>query len=87
MFFYFGIFCKHIFCKPLNLKTLNAINKIIINFCQTGMIPTKEITPFVSITPSEIIEQTHEAYELGITIAHLHARLDNGVPTYKSNIR
>lgn len=51
------------------------------------MIPTKEITPFVPITPSEIIEQTHEAYELGITIAHLHARLDNGVPTYKSNIR
>lgn len=65
---------------------MNANNNIIINFCPTGMIPTKEMTPFVPITPSEIIEQTHEAYEIGITIAHLHARLDNGVPTYKSSV-
>jgi len=57
--------------------------KIIINFCPTGMIPKKETTPHVPISPQEIIEQTHEAYEIGITSAHLHARLENGVPTYK----
>lgn len=50
------------------------------------MVPTKEQTPFVPITPSEIIEQTHEAYELGITIAHLHARLENGMPTHKKDV-
>ncbi len=61
-------------------------NKIIINFCPTGMIPTKELTPFVPVSPQEIIEQTHEAYELGITIAHLHARNEDGTPTYKSSI-
>ena len=60
-------------------------NKIIINFCPTGMVPTKESTPFVPISENEIIEQTHEAYEVGITIAHLHARLENGVPTYKKS--
>jgi len=60
-------------------------NKIIINFCPTGMIPTKDITPHVPISPQEIIEQTHEAYEIGITSAHLHARLENGVPTYKKS--
>lgn len=61
-------------------------NKVIINFCPTGMIPTKEITPHVPVSPQEVIEQTHEAYELGITIAHLHARENDGVPTYKKNV-
>ncbi|NOU58465.1 3-keto-5-aminohexanoate cleavage protein [Marinifilum caeruleilacunae] len=60
--------------------------KIIINFCPTGMVPTKDMTPFVPVSPQEIIEQTHEAYEIGITIAHLHARQDDGIPTYKKNI-
>ncbi|MEM1325664.1 MAG: 3-keto-5-aminohexanoate cleavage protein [Bacteroidota bacterium] len=59
---------------------------IIINFCPTGMVPTKAMNPNVPISPSEIIEQTHEAYELGITIAHLHARLDDGTPTYQNSI-
>jgi uncharacterized protein (DUF849 family) len=35
----------------------------------------------VPITPSEIIEEVHQAYELGITIAHLHARDEDGSPT------
>jgi len=60
-------------------------NSVIINFCPTGMIPKKETTPHVPISAQEIIEQTHEAYEVGITSAHLHARLENGVPTYKKN--
>ncbi len=60
--------------------------KTIINFCPTGMVPTKAITPFVPVTPLEIVEQTHEAYEMGITIVHLHARNDNETPTYKSSV-
>lgn len=54
----------------------------IINFCPTGMLPTKAVNRSVPISPAEIIEQTHEAYEIGITIAHLHARLENEKPTY-----
>lgn len=61
-------------------------SKIIINFCPTGMVPTKSITPHVPISPAEIIEQTHEAYEIGITIAHLHAREEDSTPTYKKSI-
>jgi uncharacterized protein (DUF849 family) len=58
----------------------------IINFCPTGMVPTKAQTPFVPVTPSAIIEQTHEAYEIGITIAHLHAREKNEKPSCDKNI-
>ncbi len=61
-------------------------NKIVINFCPTGMVPTKKMTPHVPVSPSEIIEQTHEAYEVGITIAHLHAREKDGVPTWKPEV-
>ncbi len=60
--------------------------KIIINFCPTGMVPTKELTPHVPISPQEIIEQVHEAYEVGITIVHLHARDEQGTPTWKKHI-
>lgn len=60
--------------------------KIVVNFCPTGMVPQKQNTPHIPISPQEIIEQTHEAYEIGITIAHLHAREENGVPTYKKKI-
>jgi uncharacterized protein (DUF849 family) len=59
---------------------------LIINFTPTGMIPTKEMTPHVPITVNEIIEDVHEAWEIGITIVHLHARDEKGVPTYKAEI-
>ena len=60
--------------------------KIVINFCPTGMIPTEEMTPYAAISPAQIIEQTHQAYEMGITIAHLHAREKDGRPSYKRSI-
>lgn len=60
---------------------------LIINFTPTGMIPTKEMTPHVPITISEIVEDVHQAVEIGITMVHLHARDEiTGVPTYKKEI-
>lgn len=50
------------------------------------MIPRKSNNSQVPISPEEIIEQTHEAYEVGITIAHLHARDENEEPTYKKSV-
>lgn len=62
------------------------MKNVIINFCPTGMVPTKTQNPHVPISPAEIIEQTHEAFEMGITIAHLHAREENGTASYKKEI-
>ncbi len=58
----------------------------IINFCPTGMVPTRSQTPYVPISPEEIIEQVHEAYSIGITIAHLHAREEDGQPSWRKNV-
>ncbi|WP_235294813.1 BKACE family enzyme [Portibacter lacus] len=63
--------------KPKNL---------IINFVPTGMIPSKLQNPKVPISPQEIIEDVHRAYEKGITLVHLHARDETGIPTYKSAV-
>lgn len=61
--------------------------KLIINFTPTGMIPTKEMTPHVPLTVSEIVEDVLEAAELGITMVHLHARDEtDGKPTYKKEL-
>lgn len=46
----------------------------IINFTPTGMIPTKDMTPHVPVMPEEIIDDVHNAVEIGITMLHLHAR-------------
>lgn len=60
---------------------------IIINFTPTGMIPTKEMTPHVPVMADEIIEDVSKAFNLGITMVHLHAReQDTGEPTYKAEI-
>lgn len=50
------------------------------------MIPTKAMTPYVPVSVAEIVEEVHDCYELGITIAHLHAREENELPSYKKNI-
>jgi len=63
------------------------MDKLIINFTPTGMIPTKEMTPHVPVTANEVIEDVHKAYELGITMTHIHARDElTGVPTYKKEV-
>jgi uncharacterized protein (DUF849 family) len=62
-------------------------NDLIINFTPTGMIPTKAMTPHVPVSVSEIIEDVHEAYEIGITMVHLHARdKTSGVPSYQKEV-
>src|SRR5574337_155779 len=60
---------------------------LIINFAPTGMIPTREMTPHVPVSVSEIVEDVHEACELGISMVHLHARDPHtGRPTYKAEV-
>lgn len=60
--------------------------KVLINVALTGMIPTKEITPYVPITPKEIIKDALKCAKAGANIVHIHARDDQGKPTWKKDI-
>lgn len=58
--------------------------KFILNFCPTGMIPTKDMTPYVPIMVEEVIDQVLESAGSGVNMVHLHARdRESGDPTYK----
>jgi 3-keto-5-aminohexanoate cleavage enzyme len=60
------------------------MNKLFINFTPTGMIPTREMTPHVPISPREIVNEVLAARQFGISMVHLHARDEKGMPTYKN---
>jgi len=53
----------------------------IISVAITGSLPRKKDNPAVPISPAEQVESTHEAYEAGATLVHLHVRNDDGSPT------
>ncbi len=60
------------------------MNKTVVNFAPTGMLPTKNQTPYVPITVEEIICETVSAAEIGISMVHLHVRNEiTGEPDYK----
>lgn len=46
----------------------------IISVAITGSVPRKKDNPAVPISVPEQIESTHEAYEAGATLVHLHVR-------------
>jgi uncharacterized protein (DUF849 family) len=60
--------------------------ELIVNFCPTGMIPTRAMTPHVPLSPPEVIEQACQALDRGVAIVHLHARDEDGEPTYRARI-
>ena len=53
----------------------------IITVAITGAVPRKADTPAVPVTPQEQIESTHEAFEAGATVAHIHVRNPDESPS------
>jgi 3-keto-5-aminohexanoate cleavage enzyme len=58
-----------------------AATPCIVTCAITGSLPRKADNPALPITPAEQIESTHEAFEAGATLVHLHVRNDDGTPT------
>lgn len=53
----------------------------IVTVAITGSLPGKKDNPAVPISATEQIESTHEAFEAGATLVHLHVRQEDGSPT------
>jgi 3-keto-5-aminohexanoate cleavage enzyme len=47
---------------------------VIIAVAITGSVPRKKDNPAVPVTPSEQIESTHQAFETGASLVHIHVR-------------
>src|SRR4051812_27168370 len=54
---------------------------VIIAVAITGSVPRKKDNPAVPISVTEQIEATHQAYEAGATLAHIHVRNDDETPS------
>ena len=47
---------------------------IVIAVAITGSVPRKKDNPAVPVTPSEQIKSTHQAFEAGASLVHIHVR-------------
>jgi 3-keto-5-aminohexanoate cleavage enzyme len=54
---------------------------VIITVAITGALPRKADSPAVPVTPAEQIESTHEAFEAGASLAHIHVRNPDESPS------
>src|SRR3546814_12170421 len=52
----------------------------------TGMVPMREMTPHVPLTPAEIIADVCDCIDAGVNLVHLHARDARGVPHFSREI-
>src|SRR2546423_12257723 len=57
------------------------MNPVVVAVAITGSVPRKKDNPAVPILPSEQIESTHQAFEAGAALAHIHVRNDDETPS------
>ncbi len=69
---------------PALLDALTSPAPIVL--APTGMVPTRDMTPHVPLTPAEVAADVAACWELGITSVHLHARDEDGEPTWRRDV-
>ena len=50
------------------------MNPVVVAVAITGSVPRKKDNPAVPVTPEEQVESTHEAFEAGASLVHIHVR-------------
>ena len=65
---------------------MSFTDRLIINAAVTGMVPTRQDSPHVPLSPDEIAADVRRCRDAGAAIVHLHARDDDGRPTYSAAI-
>jgi uncharacterized protein (DUF849 family) len=58
-------------------------DKVIVTCALTGVLANRDQCPWVPYTPAEIAEEARRAYEAGAAVVHIHARTDQGGPTFE----
>jgi 3-keto-5-aminohexanoate cleavage enzyme len=53
------------------------VSPIVIAVAITGSVPRKRDNPSLPVSPAEQIESSHEAFEAGASLAHIHVRNDD----------
>lgn len=59
------------------------MQKVIISAALTGVLANRQQCPAIPYTPLEIAEEARRAWEAGAAIVHIHAREDDGTPSFR----
>src|SRR5258707_5140826 len=54
---------------------------VVIAVAIPGSVPRKKDNPALPVTPAEQIDSTHEAFEAGASLVHIHVRNDDESPS------
>ncbi|MFB3904944.1 MAG: GNAT family N-acetyltransferase [Acidobacteriota bacterium] len=65
---------------------LAPYSPLVISACLTGLVPDKKMTALVPISVEEIVEDAVRVYDAGARVVHLHARNENGAPTWDARV-
>jgi 3-keto-5-aminohexanoate cleavage enzyme len=62
------------------------VENLIITVAPTGNVPTKEMNPFLPVTPEEILDAAESCRTAGASLIHIHARDSSGKPTLDPDV-
>lgn len=62
------------------------MNRVIVTAALTGAATTRKHCPHLPYTPVEIAEEARRAAEAGASIVHVHAREDDGRPSFRPEL-
>ena len=54
---------------------------VVIAVAITGSVPRKKDNPALPVTPAEQVESSHEAFQAGASLVHIHVRNDDESPS------
>jgi len=61
-------------------------DQIIISAALTGAATNRSHCPHIPYTPEEIAEEAKRAVDAGASIVHIHAREDDGTPSWRTEV-
>lgn len=61
---------------------MSLSDKVVITCALTGVLANRKQCAGIPYTPAEIGEEAKRAYEAGASVVHIHARNDDGSPTF-----
>ena len=62
----------------------NDPERVVISAALTGALTTRDQCEAIPYTPEEVAEEAAAAREAGAAVAHIHARTDEGDPTFST---
>jgi uncharacterized protein (DUF849 family) len=68
------------------MSTARDPDLCVITCAVTGVLANRKQCPYIPYTPEEIADECKRAYDAGAAVVHIHARNDDGSPTFDPKV-